>query len=139
MQLKSADVSACHDVLPYTGILVAGTNVTPSTLAQGLADTSTVNHEQLHDDLILAHGAVSLVQRLLDLHPLSQRTPAAVLPMLASALSHSGDQTMKDGSIQEQTAAAVLSQVQAAFPQTPRQRQTNGRKYSWCLEELVLL
>ena len=77
---------------------------------------STVAQGQLHDNVNMAHDAVVLVQKLLELHPLSQRTPAAVPPMLVSTLSHSGDQALNDGSTQQQTAAATLPQVQAAFP-----------------------
>ena len=89
----------------------------PSALGQKPAEMTTVYQEQLHNDVIVAHDAVSLVKRLLDLHPLSQRTPAADSSMLVSTLSRSGDQAIKDGSTQQQIAANALPYVQAAFPQ----------------------
>ena len=52
----------------------------------------------------MAHDAVSLVNRLLKLHPLSQRPSAAVPPKKAS-------------SAQQQFTAAAIAPVQAAFSQ----------------------
>lgn len=77
---------------------------------------STVDQEQLHDNVLMAHDAVGLVKRLLE-HPLSQRPPAAIPPMLTTILSQKGCQAVKASGAQQQFTAAALAQVQAAFPQ----------------------
>ena len=89
---------------------------------------STVDQEQLHDNALMAHDAVGLVKRLLELHPLSQRPPAAIPPMLTTILSQKGSQAVKASGAQQQFTAAALAQVQAAFHRDgPRQSQTSGR------------
>lgn len=75
---------------------------------------STADQEQLHDDVLMAHNTVDLVNRLLELYPLSQRPPAAIQ---VTNLSQNGGQVGKDSSAQQQFTAATRAQVQAAFSQ----------------------
>ena len=65
----------------------------------------------------MAHDTVGLVNRLLDLHPLSQRPPAAAPPLLVTFLNQKGSQAAQASSAQQQFTAAAMAQVQAAFPQ----------------------
>ena len=134
-ELSPSDLAvvACHALLhqglPRIFLTRAGAKTSSATSrrpAKPVAVSESELSQQLDDNVFSTHDAISMVNRLLDLHPLSQRLPAEV----ASASTPEGPPadcatTIEDGSngqhsamVNASTHAQALSQP-AKWP-TPK-------------------